>query len=162
MTPRTRSSAHFAVVDAIAQGNHRRCSSFGNGKVGSCSGASVWMRPLRRQGGSFHRLTGRSRRTRAWSTPGVAVGATAINDPINTAAMSSDTWRRPIRSDCQSRGTMDGALRSSYGAGETVREDFATSDARVPASGWKTTLYPPCGYGARSHEPWKAMKTPSR
>src|SRR5437763_16748296 len=132
MAARARSSAYLTVVNAIAQGNHRSGRSFGNGKVPRCSHTRVCIRSLRRLGGSLRHLTGRSRRTRAWSDRrGAAPGTALIHKAIDPATDIVGNVERPVRSDRQAGRTMCGAVRSLYRSRETVGENLAISRCAV-------------------------------
>ena len=136
MATRTGGSAYLTVVNAIAQGNHRSGRPFGNGKVPGCSRACVGIRSLRRLGGSLHHLTGRGRRTRAWSDRrGTAAGTALIHDAINPATDILGNVERPVRPDRKAGGTMCGAVRSLYPPAKPSAKISQLPDARSPTSG---------------------------
>src|ERR1700733_9614210 len=122
------SSAHLPMVDAIAQRNHRRCSSFGNGKLAGRSRTCVWMRSLWRLCGGFHGFTHGSRRTRAWSCGrGAASNTTLIHNPIDPAAYVVGNIERSIRAHGKAGRTMRGAGGILVWAGETVGKNLTSA-----------------------------------
>ena len=122
MAAGTGRCAHLSVVNAITQGNHVSRHAFG--KRGAC----IWMCALRRLGWGCDDIPSWSRRTRTWSDrTGKARGAALIDNSIDPSTNIVGNVERTIRSDCEARGTMGGALGSFYRSGETVREYFATA-----------------------------------
>src|SRR5580698_5803070 len=127
MAPFTRSSAHLAVVDAIAQGNHRCCRSLGNRQFAGCIDARVCVRSLGRLCGGFHRFMDGGTGARAWSCRRGAVDSTHIHNPIDPAAYVVGYIECPIRAHGKSGRTMCGAGGILVGARETVGENLASA-----------------------------------
>src|SRR5439155_13554595 len=136
MATRAGRSAYLTMVNAIAQVNHRSRRSLGNGKVPGCRRACVGIRAHRRLGGSLHHLTGRSRRTRAWSDRrGAAAGTALIHNAIDPATDIVGNVERPVRPDRKAGGTMCGAVRSLYPPAKPSAKISQLPDARSPTSG---------------------------
>src|SRR5439155_11771654 len=144
MATRAGRSAYLTVVNAIAQGNHRSRRSLGNGKVPGCSRACVGIRSLRRPGGRLHHLTGRSRRTRAWSDRRSAAPGTAlVHNAIDPATDIVGNVERPVRPDRQAGGTMRGTVWSLYRSRETVGENLAIARCAVAEEWLKNYVIAP-------------------
>ena len=118
MAAGTTRSSHLAVVYASTECNHICGRSLRNGKI---FGVTLW-----RLGRRLNDIAGRRRNIRTWRALWSGAGGVArVDDPINPSFDIVRHVERPVRSDCDSRGAMGGALRSLYRTGKTVGEDFA-------------------------------------
>src|SRR6516164_8140118 len=132
MATRASRSAHLTVVDAITQRDHLARRSFGDGKTHGCSRSGVRMGALRRLGGNFNDIPGRSRSTRAGSERrGVSGRTTLINNSVDPSAHIVRNIERSVRSDREAGGAMCGSVGSLYRPRKTIGEDLAIARCMV-------------------------------
>src|ERR1700685_986463 len=90
------------------------------------------MSSLRRLGGSLHRLTRRSRRTRAWSyVRGAASNTTLVHNPIEPAMYVVGNIECAVGAHGKAGRTMRGAGRSLVCSRETVGENLAIARCAI-------------------------------